>query len=233
MLYTYMYNIIHIGPCLVCAYKLYYPGSWYFNSDCQYVKKLLLSIWRPRDWHSHGSILFPLQTFQTSCPRETNLLRCSVTQHSTYHMHVCVANNIYHVLFGSEIFLCVMKSNMIHNVTCMYILYLCISVSKSIGCNFQGMWLSWRLFSFFPQVARHLAKLFDSMSSLKFTEDGSSEPTKEAVGMYSKDGEYVPFDSNCQCVGQVCVSQSSTTQLHAVLYFVMSYIQLIMYIYIG
>ena len=53
------------------------------------------------------------------------------------------------------------------------------------------------------QVAHHLAKLFDSMSSLKFTKDESGEPTKEAVGMYSKDGEYVEFDSPCQCVGQV------------------------------
>ena len=54
------------------------------------------------------------------------------------------------------------------------------------------------------QVSRHLAKLFDSMSSLKFTEDASGVSTKEAVGMYSKDGEYVEFDANCHCDGQVC-----------------------------
>ncbi|XP_064397591.1 dynein beta chain, ciliary-like isoform X3 [Halichondria panicea] len=53
------------------------------------------------------------------------------------------------------------------------------------------------------EVSRHLAKLFDSMSSLKFTEDASGVSTKEAVGMYSKDGEYVEFDANCQCDGQV------------------------------
>lgn len=43
------------------------------------------------------------------------------------------------------------------------------------------------------------------MSSLKFTLDESEKPTKEAVGMYSKDGEYVDFDKPCQCVGQVCM----------------------------
>ena len=53
------------------------------------------------------------------------------------------------------------------------------------------------------QVARHLAKLFDSMAQLKFVEkDG--KPTDEALGMYSKDGEYVDFDKPCVCVGQVC-----------------------------
>lgn len=54
------------------------------------------------------------------------------------------------------------------------------------------------------QVAQQLAKLFDSMSSLKFTLDESNKPTKEALGMYSKDGEYVDFDKPCQCIGQVC-----------------------------
>ena len=54
------------------------------------------------------------------------------------------------------------------------------------------------------KVARHLAKLFDSMAKLKFKEDGDGKPTKEAVGMYSKDGEYVDFDEPCKCVGQVC-----------------------------
>ncbi len=49
-----------------------------------------------------------------------------------------------------------------------------------------------------------MAKLFDSMSSLKFTEDVPGVSTKEAVGMYSKDAEYVEFDTNCQCEGQVC-----------------------------
>ena len=47
-----------------------------------------------------------------------------------------------------------------------------------------------------------MAKLFDSMAQLKFVEkDGKA--TDEAVGMYSKDGEYVDFDKPCVCVGQV------------------------------
>ena len=29
------------------------------------------------------------------------------------------------------------------------------------------------------------------------------QPTKEAIGMFSKDGEYVAFDKPCMCVGQV------------------------------
>ena len=53
------------------------------------------------------------------------------------------------------------------------------------------------------QVARHLAKLFDSMAKLKFKEDEGGQPTKEALGMYSKDGEYVDFAKPCKCVGQV------------------------------
>ena len=52
-------------------------------------------------------------------------------------------------------------------------------------------------------MARHLAKLFDSMAKLKFKEDSDGKPTKEAVGMYSKDGEYVDFDEPCTCIGQV------------------------------
>ncbi len=53
------------------------------------------------------------------------------------------------------------------------------------------------------QVARHLAKLFDSMAKLKFQMDENDKPTKQAIGMYSKDGEYVDFDKPCECVGQV------------------------------
>ena len=51
-------------------------------------------------------------------------------------------------------------------------------------------------------MAKHLAKLFDSMAKLKFHEEGNEPPT-EALGMYSKDGEYVDFDKACMCVGQV------------------------------
>ena len=53
------------------------------------------------------------------------------------------------------------------------------------------------------QVARHLAKLFDSMAKLKFECDSKNEPTNTALGMWSKDGEYVTFDSPCECLGQV------------------------------
>ncbi len=45
------------------------------------------------------------------------------------------------------------------------------------------------------------------MAKLKFTMDESDKPTKQAVGMYSKDGEYVEFDQPCECVGQVSVSK--------------------------
>ena len=48
-----------------------------------------------------------------------------------------------------------------------------------------------------------MAKLFDSMAKLKFECDSKNEPTKTALGMWSKDGEYVTFDTNCECVGQV------------------------------
>ena len=48
------------------------------------------------------------------------------------------------------------------------------------------------------------------MSALKFEEDESG-PTKVAVGMYSKDKEYVDFDTSCECVGQasnvVCIGR--------------------------
>eukprot|EP00058_Branchiostoma_floridae_P018235 XP_002603724.1 hypothetical protein BRAFLDRAFT_93046 [Branchiostoma floridae] len=53
------------------------------------------------------------------------------------------------------------------------------------------------------QVARHLPKLFDNMARLKFQEDEDGNPTKTALGMYSKEGEYVDFPEPCECVGQV------------------------------
>ena len=58
------------------------------------------------------------------------------------------------------------------------------------------------LYVFVTQVACHLSKLFDSMAQLKFLEE-DGQPTKEAIGMFSKDGEYVTFDKPCMCVGQV------------------------------
>ena len=51
-----------------------------------------------------------------------------------------------------------------------------------------------------------MSKLFDNMAKLKFKDDDDGNPTKEALGMYSKEGEYVDFDKTCDCSGQVnCV----------------------------
>nr|P39057.1 RecName: Full=Dynein beta chain, ciliary [Heliocidaris crassispina]BAA00827.1 dynein beta-heavy chain [Heliocidaris crassispina] len=53
------------------------------------------------------------------------------------------------------------------------------------------------------QVQRHLSKLFDNMAKLKFKQDDEGNDTKLALGMYSKEGEYVDFDKECECTGQV------------------------------
>ncbi|XP_059027314.1 dynein axonemal heavy chain 11 [Mustela lutreola] len=52
------------------------------------------------------------------------------------------------------------------------------------------------------QVTRHLAKLFDSITDLQF-EEGHDESTHRAIGMYSKEKEYVPFQAECECTGHV------------------------------
>lgn len=52
-------------------------------------------------------------------------------------------------------------------------------------------------------MCRHLAKLFDNMSTLEFKKDDEGNPTKEAVGMYSKENEYVVFKKPFMCTGQV------------------------------
>ncbi|KAK3590847.1 hypothetical protein CHS0354_024585 [Potamilus streckersoni] len=52
-------------------------------------------------------------------------------------------------------------------------------------------------------VARHLTKLFDSMARLKFEKDSSGNDTKVALGMFSKDDEYVDLDKKCDLSGQV------------------------------
>ncbi|KAF5892934.1 dynein heavy chain 11, axonemal-like, partial [Clarias magur] len=53
------------------------------------------------------------------------------------------------------------------------------------------------------QVTRHLLKLFDNLADLKFRDDGEQEGRVEvAVGMYSREGEYVPFSESCVCEGQ-------------------------------
>ncbi|XP_046391607.1 dynein beta chain, ciliary-like [Ischnura elegans] len=52
-------------------------------------------------------------------------------------------------------------------------------------------------------VARHLTKLFDSLGKLKLRPDGSGKSSKNARGMFAKDGEYVEFNSDCECTGPV------------------------------
>ena len=41
------------------------------------------------------------------------------------------------------------------------------------------------------------------MAQLKFKEDDEGNMTKVAVGMYSKESEYVDFVNECDCTGQV------------------------------
>ncbi|KAI4543842.1 hypothetical protein MG293_006636 [Ovis ammon polii] len=52
------------------------------------------------------------------------------------------------------------------------------------------------------KVTRHLSKLFDSIADLRF-EDDQYVSAHRAVGMYSKDKEYVPFPAGCECIGHV------------------------------
>ncbi|KAM3614782.1 uncharacterized protein V6R79_018954 [Siganus canaliculatus] len=52
------------------------------------------------------------------------------------------------------------------------------------------------------EVTVHLSKLFDNMSGLEFARNEQFNP-KLAVGMYSKEREYVPFHSECGCHGPV------------------------------
>lgn len=57
-----------------------------------------------------------------------------------------------------------------------------------------------------PPSCRHLPKCFDNIHSLEFAKDAQGSPTKTAVGMYSGEGEYVPFAAPCTCDGPVEVS---------------------------
>ncbi|PNJ55829.1 DNAH11 isoform 6 [Pongo abelii] len=59
------------------------------------------------------------------------------------------------------------------------------------------------------QVTHHLAKLFDSIADLQF-EDNQDVSAHRAVGMYSKEKEYVPFQAECECVGHVVSPQAFT-----------------------
>ncbi|XP_068180103.1 dynein axonemal heavy chain 11 [Antennarius striatus] len=53
------------------------------------------------------------------------------------------------------------------------------------------------------EVTAHLSKLFDNMSDLKFAKNDQMGNPKVAVGMYSKEKEYVPFQTECRCHGPV------------------------------
>ncbi|KAM3592376.1 uncharacterized protein V6R79_017533 [Siganus canaliculatus] len=53
------------------------------------------------------------------------------------------------------------------------------------------------------QVQKHLSKLFDNMAKMRFEADGEGNPSKTGLGMYSKEDEYVVFNENCDCTGQV------------------------------
>lgn len=50
---------------------------------------------------------------------------------------------------------------------------------------------------------RHLPKCFDNIHNLEFAKDEAGAPTKTALGMYSGEGEYVPFAAPCSCDGPV------------------------------
>ncbi|NXL49102.1 DYH17 protein, partial [Podilymbus podiceps] len=53
------------------------------------------------------------------------------------------------------------------------------------------------------EVSRHLLKLFDSLAQLKFKMSPDKKPLKVGLGMFSRDGEYVPLDADCDLSGQV------------------------------
>lgn len=53
------------------------------------------------------------------------------------------------------------------------------------------------------QVTCHLIKLFDNIAELQFQEE-KEKSGNIALGMYSKEKEYVPFTAKFECVGQVC-----------------------------
>lgn len=52
-------------------------------------------------------------------------------------------------------------------------------------------------------MSRHLSKLFDSLAKLKFKMSPDKKPLKAALGMFSKEEEYVPLDQECDLSGQV------------------------------
>ncbi|XP_030605544.1 dynein heavy chain 11, axonemal [Archocentrus centrarchus] len=53
------------------------------------------------------------------------------------------------------------------------------------------------------EVTVHLSKIFDNLSDLEFSKNKQLSNPKVAVGMYSKEREYVPFQTECFCRGPV------------------------------
>ncbi len=53
------------------------------------------------------------------------------------------------------------------------------------------------------EVEVHLSKLFDSIKALEWETDDAGEKTDVAIGMYSREMEYIPFVTPCHCEGQV------------------------------
>ncbi|KAI8900476.1 dynein heavy chain and region D6 of dynein motor-domain-containing protein [Globomyces pollinis-pini] len=52
-------------------------------------------------------------------------------------------------------------------------------------------------------VAEHLPKLFDNIARLEFSKNENGELSKNAIGMYSLQDEYVEFKVPCNCTGAV------------------------------
>jgi len=55
---------------------------------------------------------------------------------------------------------------------------------------------------FLKSVCSHLPKLFDNLHHLEWKKDpATGQSTNVAIGMYSGEGEYVPFAADCLCTG--------------------------------
>uniref|UniRef100_A0AAV2MDL9 AAA+ ATPase domain-containing protein n=1 Tax=Knipowitschia caucasica TaxID=637954 RepID=A0AAV2MDL9_KNICA len=59
------------------------------------------------------------------------------------------------------------------------------------------------------QTCVHLSKLFDNVADLEFVKNEHLDNPKLALGMYSKEREFVPFPTECVCCGPVEVWLSS------------------------
>lgn len=67
-------------------------------------------------------------------------------------------------------------------------------------------------------MTRHLLKLFDNIADLRFKDSGIGEEEEEnsevAVGMYSREGEYVQFCEPCVCEGQVAEKRNAASLIN-------------------